>query len=1226
MNLNWLALGSVVVGLAVPARAALQFTTNVHSGGASLTAAAYNDTDTFVAVGAGSTVLVGRYGTSLELSDASVGGNVSLRSAAFGAGSFLAGGPNAAVFSSADGSTWLQRSNAFPNAASVQAVAYNPGSGGRFIAAGSIFEIAYAGPSLNWASAQLVSAHFLESFKGATPMGVDAFAACGILGAVRISSDGGQIWNVSRPLNTHQRDLFGIASDGAQKLVAVGAVGTILVSVDGGATWTTNASNVTSDLNAVAYSGAEFVAVGNNGTILTSPDGNTWANATVGGADLNGIVFATKGNLQGVGFLVGDNGTVLLAGTAPAAPLTNSLSSKTNCTDNLTNPALEVTVVSDSTHPAGTVTVDWYDGQGNLRQPDSMTFPPPDTQAPANAPAEYTYYAEARDRRTGLTSATRVPVTLTLYPRPKATVTGTATICNGGTTIVQAELTGVPPWTVTWASNGIPIETHPGIMVPNVSLSVSPPNTGLTPKDTVYNVSVLSDFFNCGAFGSNLTTAATITVIPTPTVVQPDVPPVCNGAEVAVVFSGNATSFTWINDNTSIGLPASGINNIASFPATNTGPVAAVATVTVTPHYSANGVDCEGTARTFTIKVSPTPTVVQPDVPPVCNNGPVTVNFTGNATSFTWVNNNTSFGLPSSGTNNISLLHAVNNGLVAEVATVTVTPRYFTNGLECAGSPATFSIKVSPEPTVVQPANQTVCNGGPVTAVNFTGNATSYTWVNSDTSIGLAAAGTNDIGSFTAVNLGPTSVVASITVTPQYFDAGKECPGASATFTITVNPTPTVAQPTDQTVSNGGSVTAVNFTGNATSYTWVNSDSSIGLAAAGTNAIASFTAVNTGPSPVVANITVTPQYFYAGKECPGSPATFKITVIPTPTVGQPGDQTVCNGGTVAAVHFTGFATSYTWTNDHASIGLAEVGTNDIASFTALNPGPTPVVATIAVTPYYATNGLNFPGTPTTFTITVHALPTAVLSGDTNVCNNAAVTTVAELTGEGPWTVTWEVTGAGKPIAPVTYTNVTSPLTNVTDLSGVNGQKTITVAITSLIDSADCAATDLSGSKIEIKLANPMVPLSDGNITSCLGLTFPPLSVTVTNGEHVDWFSAMNLGILLRSNSISFTPTNAVEGTNRYYAEAYFEGGCVSARREVWLILQPCTNQLSISLENTNAVVQWYGNYVLQSATSPFFWPSNVLAIGLGGTNNYWTNPVTPPEPPVNFFRLYAPTN
>lgn len=58
-----------------------------------------------------------------------------------------------------------------------------------------------------------------------------------------------------------------------------------------------------------------------------------------------------------------------------------------------------------------------------------------------------------------------------------------------------------------------------------------------------------------------------------------------NNATAAVTFSGSVpgTVFNWTNDNPSIGLPASGTGNIASFTALNSGSLPVTATVTVTP-------------------------------------------------------------------------------------------------------------------------------------------------------------------------------------------------------------------------------------------------------------------------------------------------------------------------------------------------------------------------------------------------------------------------------------------------------------------------------------------------------------------------------------------------------------------------------------------------------------------------------------------------------------------
>src|SRR4029077_2372871 len=99
----------------------------------------------------------------------------------------------------------------------------------------------------------------------------------------------------------------------------------------------------------------------------------------------------------------------------------------------------------------------------------------------------------------------------------------------------------------------------------------------------------------------------TVTVIPTPTANAIGNQTVCNATNTTTVqFTGTATSFSWTNDNISIGLVASGTGDIASFTATNSGTSPVTATITVMPHYTINSVTCDGASTTFTIIVYPT--------------------------------------------------------------------------------------------------------------------------------------------------------------------------------------------------------------------------------------------------------------------------------------------------------------------------------------------------------------------------------------------------------------------------------------------------------------------------------------------------------------------------------------------------------------------------------------------------------------------------------------------
>ncbi len=516
----------------------------------------------------------------------------------------------------------------------------------------------------------------------------------------------------------------------------------------------------------------------------------------------------------------------------------------------------------------------------------------------------------------------------------------------------------------------------------------------------------------------------TITVNPIPTVDPIVDQVVCNGENtLPITFNGSVTGtvYNWANDTPGIGLAATGTGDIAAFAAVNLSAVPIVATITVTPTYTNDGVTCTGTPETFTLTVNPAPAVNPVDDQVVCNDGPTTaIAFTGNIATgvvYNWTNDTPGIGLAATGTGDIASFTAINTTNVPVTATIIVTPSYTNGGSTCPGVAETFTITVNPTPTVVEPIDQVVCNGENTLPVTFTGSVTGtvYNWVNNTPGIGLAATGTGDIAAFAAVNLSAVPIVATITVTPTYTNDGVTCTGTPETFTITVNPAPAVDPITDQVVCNGGATTDITFTGNIATgvdYNWTNDTPGIGLAAIGTGDIASFTVINTTNAPIVATIVVTPSYTNGGETCPGVPETFTITVNPTPTVDDADDQVVCNGENTDPVTFTGFVagTVFNWTNDTPGIGLAATGTGDIAAFAAVNLSAVPIVATITVTPTYTNAGETCTGTPETFTITVNPLPlpTITQSPTGDIC--FGTTDVVYTTESGMSNYTWVVIG------------------------------------------------------------------------------------------------------------------------------------------------------------------------------------------------------------------------
>src|SRR5204862_480320 len=123
--------------------------------------------------------------------------------------------------------------------------------------------------------------------------------------------------------------------------------------------------------------------------------------------------------------------------------------------------------------------------------------------------------------------------------------------------------------------------------------------------------------------------------------------------------TGGTTTYAWTNDNTSVGLAASGSGNIAAFTVVNNGTSPVVATIVVTPTYTNGSINCSGPAKTFTITVNPTAQVNQPADQLVCNGTSTSlITFgttnTGGTTTYAWTNTTPSIGLAASGSGNIA--------------------------------------------------------------------------------------------------------------------------------------------------------------------------------------------------------------------------------------------------------------------------------------------------------------------------------------------------------------------------------------------------------------------------------------------------------------------------------------------------------------------------------------------------------------------------------------------
>ncbi|MEO6040103.1 MAG: PKD-like domain-containing protein, partial [Saprospiraceae bacterium] len=725
-------------------------------------------------------------------------------------------------------------------------------------------------------------------------------------------------------------------------------------------------------------------------------------------------------------------------------------------------------------------------------------------------------------------------------------------VCGGS--IVQAPFTGLPAGLdFSWFNDN-----------PNIGLGTSGVGsisfTSINPTATeVANISVTPQTGSC----PGVLHTFTITVNPAPTVDEPASQTLCGGEPISVIFSGASSGgYSWLNDNPAIGLPASGSGDIAA--------VAANVTTTQTAQLSvvATGV-CPSPPQNFTIIVNPVSTVNAPADRVVCGGLPVNVPLSGlpAGTLFTWTNDNPAIGLGASGTGNINFISAVLSS--QEMATITVSPLG-----PCPGPAVTFTITVKPVPSVVQPANLSVCSGAPISVDFGSSPGITYGWTNSNPAIGLPASGSGNI-SIVAANLS-TIQTGNITVIP----TENGCPGLPQNFTITVNPIPTVNQPSNITVCSGDAVN-IPLTGTpvGTAFNWVNDNPAIGLGASGTGNISFASAVISAPE--TATITVTP----GNGDCTVTSKTFTITVLPLPALDQPSSQTICAGDPIT-VSFSGSSptATYNWTNSNPAIGLPNSGTGDIAVLSA-NVASTQT-ANIIVTPI---EGANCPGETQNFTITVLPAPTLNQPANVTACGGAVVNipftvlppgTVTDWTNDNPNigltssgsgnimftsinvtatevatitvtpsnggictgpvrtfaitinpVVTLTVTGFSCDASSMTYSiDLLSTANSITasagTISGGSGSYTISnipqgVNVTVQALSPSCPLTQtITAPDCNCPLVNPPVVSNDQVI--CENEPIPDLTVTVGADETADWYSAATGGALLEAGTLSFT--------------------------------------------------------------------------------------------------------
>jgi len=531
-------------------------------------------------------------------------------------------------------------------------------------------------------------------------------------------------------------------------------------------------------------------------------------------------------------------------------------------------------------------------------------------------------------------------------------------------------------------------------------------------------------------------------------------------------------------------------------------------------------------------------------------------------------------------------------------------------------------VRINPRPTASQPSfTVTNCN---------TESALAYTLTNTLTGLGPWTVWWNDglVQSAAVAAAGPVTLTRTVIATNAELNLA-----SNNTFFVTV------VSNADTCLGNQpGDITG-------TASIWVNPRPTATLSIAandissrdvnGTNLIVSVQTAGT-------NLLVQTRFAYVSNSVTGH-----------------GSKQTTNSTTVTLTALTLYITNHAtftgigpWANTWRQVGADPSG-----SLLQTNDYPTNASAANATFVWSVVISSTTPGTNFTYTIaaladrfcaagladlnSLHVIVNGRLSANVNnvgpnsLCNGtgAQAEIRADLGGTAPWTLLWN-DGTSNFVSATPFTRTVSPadpfpnaaITNyywITNLSDLN---------TSTSDT-NLDLLGVASVVVDPVPANP--PNSLGDQLTCYGLP-ATLAVSVPSGFTADWYSDPGGTNLLLSGSTTLL-TNILNTssvvTQTFWAAARFDdplltNTCRSAAlTNVSLISTNCPQDITISYSGTNGVGTnvWYGNWILQSTTNlaqvPPAW-TDVLTNNTFGAHAYvWSNP-----PPIQFFRLYAPTN
>jgi gliding motility-associated-like protein len=802
-----------------------------------------------------------------------------------------------------------------------------------------------------------------------------------------------------------------------------------------------------------------------DGSILVSGTGNgtiTWTGPTSGNANntLNYNIPTLGAGTYSVSFV--DNSG------CQSAPVQTSLSNpgapQINIISDVSNCGTSYTLPAVPFVPGTENDPKYYtgpNGTGNIIQPGTEF----------TAPASITLYAFDANG----TCTDEEPFTITINEIPSMNPMTSVSGCPGSC-IIPPDFNSTPAGaTFSWTNDNIAVGI-PSLQTGQIVTYNAPANA--TNADVIGTVTVTPTLNGCTGSSSSFT----ITILPTPTIDAISNVSGCPGSSADpedFVSVPSGATFSWSNSNANIGLVAPGNDQIIPFNLASNNTTSAI-TGTISATATLNG--CPSAPLTFTISINPTPVItLTPTDPSSCNgtNGSILVN-TGAPGSVSW-----------SGTSTGTSGQMNSNYSITNLGTGSYDVTFTNSSTGCQSAVVSTSL-LNPSAPIINPISDITQCGGSFTLPTISGtsliNPQYYTQPNGGG--GIVSEGTL---------FEPDTVI-----TLYAYDANGACT-TTESFTINLTSIPVITNPGAQTACD--SYTLGTFSGaNLFAPTYWTQSGGQG------------TQLNIG-DVISANSTV---YIYDQNGTCTSEESFDITIIPTPSITNPGNQSACTSYSLPFIAGTNLSGSQGYFNNSQAQG----GTSLSGAITSSQ--------TVYI---YDVNGAC--SDEESFVITINPLPTASLLGGATYCQGDAVADiVASITGTADFTLNYTLDGVAQ-----TQSGTTTSLS----LGNTAG----TYILVSITD-ANCTNSNLSSTQTIVINSIPNAPIAGTDTVYCANAS--PVSLSANGTGSFTWYSDFALTNVIGSNS-TLTPSMNVGTTNYYVTETI--NGCEGPSSLVVVVVENC---------------------------------------------------------------------